>query len=59
MNNADNIFIVYNAAGASDFHAEIVASLRSTRELPEALADLLTAKEIVVDGATRWIVDFA
>jgi hypothetical protein len=53
------MFIVYNAPGASTFHADIVKALADTGKLPEELDDLLTATQITVDGSVRWIIDFA
>lgn len=55
----DNIFIVYNAAGASDFHSHIVAAIKDGGKLPEELADLITLTQIQVNGKLRWRVDFA
>ena len=59
MADASKMFVVYNAPGASDFHAEIVRSLVATGKLPEELDDVLVVKKITVDGEPRWIVDFA
>jgi hypothetical protein len=52
-------FIVYNAAGASDFHDDIARSIVATGRLPDDLSDVLTVKRVAVDGTIRWIVEFA
>lgn len=53
------LFIVYNAPGASTFHADIVKAITATGKLPEELDDVLSLSKVTVDGAVRWIVDFA
>lgn len=54
-----DIFVIYNAAGASDFHSAIVDAIIAGGVLPDELSDLLTLTKVIVDGATRWRVDFA
>lgn len=54
---AKDIFVVYNAPGASDFHADIVKSILAGGELPEELRDVLSMDRILVDGKPRWIVN--
>lgn len=58
MKHSD-IFVVYNAPGASDWHTEIVEAILATGALPEELADVLTMTSVQVDGKTRWIVNAA
>lgn len=65
MNKTDKIFIVYKAAGASDFHVHFVAAIKAGGKLPEELADLFVLTKIENDarasvlgnGVSRWRVD--
>lgn len=64
MGVQDKIFIVDNtptahsAGVANYFHDVIVAAIKNGGTLPEELADLITLTTVVVNGATRWIVDW-